>query len=158
MKIIQADLLDFPDGINAIGHSANCRNTMNSGIAKSIKERYPAAYAADTLAHKNQTNILGSYSTAFVPDPNGPSSVIIGNLYTQAFYGSSGRYVNYEGFFRALDSFVVFCKNGNNKLGLPYGISCGLAGGDWGIISSMISFIETLHSTEIVICKLKDLS
>ncbi len=37
-------------------------------------------------------------------------------------------------------------------LGLPYGISCGLAGGNWGIIEAMIRdiFEDSLIKTYIV--------
>ena len=37
-------------------------------------------------------------------------------------------------------------------LGLPYGISCGLAGGNWGIIKAMIEdiFLDNLIKTYIV--------
>ena len=59
---ITGDLLDFPQGIDIIAHSCNCRNTMSAGIAKQIKDHYPLAYDADTTANENGTNTLSNSS------------------------------------------------------------------------------------------------
>ena len=68
------------------------------------------------------------------------------NLYTQSRIGGK-RAVDYEAFHKSL-SFVAEnlhynYANGEDDviLGLPYGISCGLAGGSWEIIYSMINEI-----------------
>ena len=50
------------DDVIAIGHQANCQNTFGSGIARSIREMYPEAYAADTAAAIRKINILGNFS------------------------------------------------------------------------------------------------
>ena len=147
-------------GIDAIAHSCNTRNIMGGGIAKQIKSRYPQAYEADTEAYNTEydqdgqyVHWLGKYSKAeieskFLPNNKGR----IYNLYTQASLGTGQRQVLYEDFWQALKRVEqdLYKINVNKNeydgssapvLGLPYGISCGLAGGNWGIIKAMIEDI-----------------
>ena len=143
MELISGDLLNFPQGINRIAHSCNTHNVMGAGIARSIKAHFPYAWQADCIAHENQKNKLGSYSFGWVDIDSGDCQKGVYNLYTQSTIGM-GREVNYEAFYQALcnardDMEIYQVQSGENiTLGLPYGISCGLAGGSWVIISSMI--------------------
>lgn len=139
LEIIEADLLDFPNGINVIAHSCNTKNVMGAGIARLIKERYPEAYQADCEAYENSEVALGLFS--FCKLNSDPHKRII-NLYTQNQFGD-GRQVNYESFY---DSIDYLCKAIGSSpdaskyiLGFPFGISCGLAGGNWNIISCMLN-------------------
>ena len=162
VEMVEGNLLDFPPycksdpnkylGINAIAHSCNTRNIMGAGIAKQIKNRYPQAYEADTKAYNTEydkngqyVHWLGKFSKAeinskFLPDNKG----YIYNMYTQASVGE-GRQVSYEVFWQALkrvEQDLLMMDDGNLPvLGLPYQISCGLAGGSWGIIKAIIDDI-----------------
>ena len=176
IEIINGNLLDFPPhhpddpdkyiGINNIAHSCNCQNVMGGGIAKQIKERYPQAYEADTEFYSKEYNegggwggAIGQYSKAEIKSmflPNNKGTIY--NLYTQSGYGTSERQVNYEYFWRALKEMqedLLFIQHETGQpqvLGLPHGISCGLAGGSWKIIKEMIDdvFLECLIKTYIV--------
>ncbi len=150
---IDGNLLDFPNEINAIAHSCNTRNIMGAGIAKQIKDRYPEAYEADTKAYNTEydkdgqyVHWLGKFSKAELNDRK-----YIYNMYTQASIGK-GREVHYEQFWQALkrveqDLYAMnvakheYDPSPPPFLGLPYGISCGLAGGNWGIIKAIIEDI-----------------
>ena len=167
---IEGNLLDFPPycksnqnkyiGIDAIAHSCNTRMIMGGGIAKQIKDRYPQAYQADVNYISNEyddngqfIHPLGNFSKAevsskFLPNNKG----YIYNMYTQAGIGDDSRKVHYEKFWQALNNVEKdLYKMNTDKdqydgspapvLGLPYGISCGLAGGNWGIIKAMIDDI-----------------
>lgn len=176
VKYIKGNLLDFPPycqndpnsytGMNNIAHSCNTRNIMGGGIALQIKNRYPQAYEADTEAYNQEydkdgqyVHWLGKYSKAqieskFLPNNKGR----IYNLYTQASVGRDERQVSYEVFWRALKNMqedLLFIQHETGEpqvLGLPHGISCGLAGGNWGIIEAMIRdvFDNSLIKTYIV--------
>ncbi|MBL69520.1 MAG: hypothetical protein CMO74_13930 [Verrucomicrobiales bacterium] len=176
VEIIGGNLLDFPThcesdpdkylGINNIAHSCNCQNVMGAGIAKQIKDRYPQAFEADHEHWSNEYNDggnwrvqLGGYSKAeiksmFLPNNKGR----IYNLYTQSGYSTKSRQVNYEYFWKAMkamqeDLLFIQHETGNRQaLGLPYGISCGLAGGNWKIIKAIIEdiFLDSLIETYIV--------
>ena len=168
VEIIGGNLLDFPNEINAIAHSCNTLNIMGGGIAKQIKDRFPQAYEADTKFHARREIVfprssridpLGKYSKAkfksmFLKNATGT----IYNLYTQANIGVHERQVDYEAFWKALKGmqedllFVQHETGATQILGLPHGISCGLAGGSWKIIKAMIEdiFLDSLIKTYIV--------
>jgi O-acetyl-ADP-ribose deacetylase (regulator of RNase III) len=151
IKHIKGNLLDFPSGINIIVHSCNTKNVFGAGIAKSIKDEYPAAYEADTLASSKGENKLGYMSYANV---SGGKKVV--NLYTQAGFGAETRQVDYEAFYIAIsrlrDALEQAHKEGRKYvLGFPYKISCGLAGGDWEIIQTMIEQVFEPSSIETFI-------
>lgn len=113
-----------------IVHGCNCLNTMGGGIAAEIKQRYPAAYDADTLATqqwKEPVAKLGNFSTATVM--HGKIPFIIVNAYTQVSFMPRGiDHFEYESFSLILRKLLVLAQPGV-KFGFPY-IGMGLAGGD----------------------------
>ena len=182
VRTIEGNLLDFPPycktdpdkyiGINAIAHSCNTRNIMGGGIAKQIKNRYPQAYEADTKAYNTEYDQDGQYvhwlskfskaeiNSKFLPDGKG----YIYNMYNQAYMGRDRRQVLYEDFWQALkrveqDLYRInvekheYDPSSPPVLGLPYGISCGLAGGNWGIIKAMIEDIFSESPIQCYIVK-----
>ena len=160
-------------GMNNIAHSCNCQNVMGGGIAKQIKDRYPKAFEADTERWENEYNDggnwrcqIGDYSKAVIETDwatwsharTNLSHATIYNLYTQAGYSASQREVNYEYFWRAMKAMqedLLFNQhelNVRQVVGLPYGISCGLAGGNWKIIKAIIEdiFLDSMIECYIV--------
>ena len=152
INYINGDLLDFPKGINRIAHSCNTQGIMGAGIALQIKNRYPNAYKADLSEYHAGDNILGSWSFAYT---DATCSLGVFNMYTQEKIGGA-RAVNYEAFYCALQ-FVAehiewLIKNDEEiTLGIPHGISCGLAGGAWSVIESMIQDILSKKSFDTYI-------
>ncbi len=140
IELIKGNLLDFPSDIDFIAHSCNTQNIMGGGIAKQIKDRYPMVYKTDCNAHFEGENTLGNFSFVWT---NGEQSQGVYNMYTQDEIGAK-RSVNYEGFYCALNKVADHIEwqskhEGEEKvLGLPYGISCGLAGGSSRIINTII--------------------
>lgn len=157
LEVIKGDLLKFPNGINTIAHSCNTLNTMGGGIASEIKKIYPEAFKADVEAAENNTNILGEFS--FCKLNSDPSKRII-NLYTQSKIMTDIRAVDYEGFYRSIDylaqAIMSSGKADKYTLGFPYGISCGLAGGSWKIIFSMLETVFANHFSKVYIVKKED--
>lgn len=143
IQIIDGNLLDFPEDINFIAHSCNTHNVMGAGIARQIKDRYPSSFEVDCKAMYENDNQLGWYSFAWT---DATQSKGIYNMYTQNSIGK-GREVNYEGFYNALCNVADHIEwqdkhdSTTSSLGLPWGISCGLAGGSWGIIFAIINEI-----------------
>ena len=154
IKIIDGNLLDFPNGINYIAHSCNTQNIMGGGIAKQIKDRYPTAYQADCFAMYEDDNVLGEYSFA-VADATQTKGIY--NMYTQDKIGGA-RAVNYEAFYVALTKVANTIEweddtdEKTSVFGLPWMISCGLAGGSWNVIFSIINdiLIDRKFKTYIV--------
>ena len=155
IQTIDGNLLDFPNDITCIAHSCNTQNIMGGGIARQIKDRYPMVYKADCNAHLECENTLGNFSFVWV---NGEQAQGVYNMYTQDEIGAR-RSVSYEGFYCALnkvaDHIEWQIKHGDKEevLGLPYGISCGLAGGSPKVISSIIHDILVDRSFKTYIVK-----
>lgn len=149
------DLLMATD-VEVIGHQANCQNTFGAGIAKSIKEMYPKAFYADTMAYKDGTAVLGSYSFCHL---DGQIKKVY-NLYGQMLYGKGKRQTNYNALYDSLEG-MKNCLNkddvvvGIPNVGFPYLMGCGLGGGDWRIVERLIEVAFHNYSGNVIIYKLK---
>ncbi|MGJ4995019.1 hypothetical protein ACQR0Z_11425 [Bradyrhizobium sp. HKCCYLS3077] len=81
MKIIKGDLIKLAlDGhIDVIVHGCNCQCTMGAGIAKSIKDIFPEAYAADLSTPRAAARSWAPYRLrpSRVQDSKSPSSTAI---------------------------------------------------------------------------------
>jgi len=141
IEIIDGNLLKMHfHGLDYIAHSCNTHNVMGAGIALDIKHTYPEAYSADCHAMMEGDNQLGWYSFAWT---DATQTKGIYNMYTQSYIGK-GRQVDYEAFYKALHNVADDIEwkdehdHKTSTFALPYGISCGLAGGSKRIINSMI--------------------
>lgn len=126
----------------AIGHQANCFNTMNSGVAKEIKARLPAAWEADQLTVKGDHDKLGTISVGQLRNEvtREPTGVVY-NLYGQYNYGYDAKgYTNYAALSSALTHMRDDLLTGKDlwDVGFPK-IGAGLGGGDWSIIVDIIN-------------------
>lgn len=146
-KIIQMDILKADDPI--IGHCCNTRNTMASGVARALKDRFPEVYVGDTNFHKEvatygEYEILGNCILVdVVTDAAYTPIKKIANIYGQRDFGYDGkRYLDYEALYNGLEILKRYISElGYKSLGLPYNIGCCRAGGDWGVVSAMLDRI-----------------
>jgi O-acetyl-ADP-ribose deacetylase (regulator of RNase III) len=135
MHIEQGDLIEKAKAgeFDVVVHGCNCFCTMGAGIAKTIKQVFPAAYQADLATAAGDRAKLGTYSTAQV-DRTGSKLTIV-NAYTQYQWRGPGPNVDYEAirhvFRRLKQEFTGQC------IAYP-AIGAGLAGGDWAIIAAII--------------------
>lgn len=143
LQLAKGNLIDMAERglFDVIVHGCNCHNTMGSGIAKEIRERYQGAYDADTLATKQWNNPLaklGNFST-YATVGKGKPFVIV-NAYTQLDYNKTGEEFTdrfeYESFYLILKKLEAL---GPINFGFPY-IGMGLAGGDKDRIIAMLEY------------------
>lgn len=138
LKHAKGNLIDMAEQghFDVIVQGCNCFCTMGSGLAKEIKERYPAAYEVDRQTASGDREKLGSYTMAIVE--KGDYEFAIVNAYTQYAYNRKGETTDrfeYGAFLDALITLVDAC--GEMRIGLPY-IGMGLAGGDKDLILNLI--------------------
>lgn len=155
MKILDISLLEAP--VDVIGHCCNCQNTMGSGIARFLRDKWPVVYDADTEATKASKVNLGAFSIAKINDPKSQIKRVF-NLYGQDLYGRDARMVNYEAIYQALSSMASLVKSkgvplGFTKVGFPHGMGCVRAGGDWRIVEKMIEVAFENTGLEVMICR-----
>ena len=140
MKIVKGDLLDTKADI--IIHGCNCFCTMNSGVAKDLRSKWPGIYIEDLKTARGDRGKLGTYTSYTTNE--GP---IIVNAYTQHRYGTDKQYLEYSALRRVFSKIHLDFED-SLTIALPK-IGCGLAGGDWKIVQDIIQ--ETLTGRDITI-------
>ena len=143
INIIEDNLLNAADQI--VGHCCNTRNTMNSGVALALRNRFPEIYELDSKAYiLHGKELLGRCEIAeVVTDKESTNIRYLANLYGQPNYGYSGkRYVDYEALYQSLETLRNYMKPTLlNTLGLPYKLASDRAGGHWPVVLEMIKHI-----------------
>ena len=82
----------------------------------------------------------------------------IANLFAQAGYGRTRKQTDYDALrncFQLLKDTVTQSPEEENQtsIAIPYGIGCGLAGGDWTIVEEMIE--EVLGDCEVTVYRFR---
>lgn len=151
--------------VEYICHQVNCQGRMGSGIAKSIRERWPVVYdeyrAKFDEMEEKLIEVCGSWesqvdiSDVLLGDVQlvrvGDNKTVV-NLFAQQYYGYDGkRYTSYDGFWTCLGKIRETVPVGA-KIGFPDHIGCGLGGANWEVICTMIE--EALNDYDVYIYKL----
>ena len=144
-----------------IAHCSNCQGGFGSGIAGQIRKEFPYAYEAFKNDNRSPKEKLGTYSVglsdSFIDSSNfNIRSYDIFNLYGQFDYGNDGKkYIDYDALFRATTLMMEKINDWKSlstksfKIGMPYLIGCGLAGGDWKIVEEIILAISCQYYHDI---------
>uniref|UniRef100_A0A6M3IRT1 Macro domain-containing protein n=1 Tax=viral metagenome TaxID=1070528 RepID=A0A6M3IRT1_9ZZZZ len=127
MKTITGDILDITTGV--ICHQVNCQRVAGAGLALQIRRKYPEWYHVFmvTVPWLGKTKIL-----RVTPE------LYVANLYAQNGYGTDKRYTNYAALGKCLMQLDAIFRDIPIDIYFPYGIGCGLAGGDWSIVEEII--------------------
>ena len=124
-------------GEKIVIHGCNCFCAMGAGIAKQVRSECPNTYNADQNTLFGDRNKLGSftYGIEFV-------GMIVVNSYTQYKYTRIDVDVDYAALEESIRSIVkyFFRTFAITIFAMPK-IGCGMAGGDWGIVSNILEEI-----------------
>lgn len=141
MNVVQvlehSNLLEVKSGI--ICQQVNCVGVMGAGLALQIKRKWPVVYKnykqdCDLVAD-DPTKLMGCVQDTLVGD-----GLVVANCFGQVYPGMNRVMTDYFAWDMILDKLCVLANFFSLDLHFPWGIGCGLAGGDWGIIS------EKLHN------------
>jgi len=148
MNVIHGDLLELAlaGHFDVIVHGCNCQCVMGKGIAKTIRQKFPEAYAADRATQKSDRKKLGTISLAEISRDAVRFTVV--NAYIQWHWRGRGVKVDYEALRSAMH--LVNLQFANLRVGLPL-IGAGLAGGDWTVIAEIIK--AELTDVELTVVK-----
>lgn len=136
IEYIKGDLFTTKDKI--IAHGCNSHGVMGSGVAKIVKEKFPAAYEGYV---NGDHHLLGTNIYVNCGD------VVIANCITQKGYGSTGdKFVSYDAVDSCTKRLKVYCNRyGIDSISMPK-IGAGLGGGDWDILEKIIEKnIDNVH-------------
>jgi len=132
--------------VNVIAHQANCFCAMKSGIAPQIVKAFPETKIADDQTVTGDSMKLGTISLAQHLLPS-MEYLTIFNLYGQFSMGTDKIHTNYDAITKALYEMRGWLTH-YDRLGLPK-IGCGLAGGNWAIVSEIIE--DVLDDVDVTI-------
>lgn len=158
-------MLHYKDGdllksdCTTIMHQANCFGVMGAGIAKGIAQLYPEAAAVDRYSEYSPENKFGKFTYAIME-----TGITVVNLYGQyelGFVDNKKQDERMKMLRSALNFFLYTAKSGFNnnidlsKIGVPHGMGCGLAGGDWPTVENILREVSSEHNVDIYIYKLQ---
>lgn len=134
-------------------HQVNCHGVMGAGLALQIRQKYPEVY-------ERYMEDISEYGSRFLgtiqPVATSDGRICV-NMFAQDKYGRRGHFTNYDAFKECLDNLKDFLKlidDDSPTVAFPYGIGCGLGGGDWDLIFKMIrDFSEEIHFHDVVIVR-----
>lgn len=149
INIIKQNILEVESGI--ICQQTNCFGAIGSLAAKinltwpQVKEKYKTL----TQYYKNNSewDLLGKVQFVEI-NPN----LIIANLFSQYDYGTDSRKTEYSALNQCFSKINVRAISEQMPVYIPYKMGCGLAGGDWKIVSEIIN--RYASDIEVNICEI----
>jgi len=127
--------------VDVIAQQLNCFCTRKSGIAPLIDKAFPLMGEADDDTERGDKEKLGTFIVADIIPHNNPA---VFGLYGQYHWNGRQRgeldtdYTALRSSFKGMQQCLdVFREREDIKIGLPL-IGCGLAGGDWRVVSKII--------------------
>ena len=158
LHIVEGDIVN--DNYSFFCQQVNCKGVMGAGLAKQIVAKYPAVliqYKQLCLNNAklclNNTNLMGHIQLAYAESGINPRVCV--NLFAQYGYGRDNQYTNYDMFQQCLNVFRSILDDyaPHWTVAFPYGIGCGLAGGDWNVIFPMIQDFANKVKQEVFVVK-----
>ena len=147
MKVIEGDILNIKNGV--IVHQVNCQNAIGAGVSGAIIGKYPQV---ETAYHylcrfKKPKDLLGSFQSIRID-----RGLEIINLFTQLDYGNSKKtgkvYTDMPLLIKQLHT-ICHARKDKVTIYVPYGIGCGLAGGDWTEIEKGCADLDNLVAVKL---------
>lgn len=143
--IEQRDILSVADeGKDAIiVQQVNCQGVMGAGLAKQIRDRWPEVF--ERYHAKCEMGVkLGDVQFVCVSgdedrDSGTPGTVYVANLFAQDHYQPRGVcHTDYPALRKGLRACAAFERAHGHDVYIPWHLGCGLAGGDWVKVSTLV--------------------
>lgn len=133
---------------DVILHQVNCKGVMGSGVALTIKQKYPEVYNEYVnFVKKNigaSSKLLGSVQLCKTTEGK-----YVANLFSQDGYGYKGQYTDYDALRKGLVKLNELCKG--KTIALPYKMGSDRGGGDWTTVCNIIN--ESLIDCNVIIVR-----
>lgn len=120
--------ITFSSGIEFV-NKVNCRAAMGAGLARQIRDKWPVVF--DEYVKVCNPKKLGDFQVVRVAP-----QLYVANLFGQSSFGRDKRQTNYAALGTAL--FRVMKEHTDATFRVPYGLGCGLAGGNWVTVLNLI--------------------
>lgn len=147
MNTVYGNLLET--NVYLIAHQVNCLGIMGGGVARQIKEKWHYVYTEyrDYIEsyknHNNQKSPLGTSCSSVV------GNHMIINIFGQEDVSRNSCMTDYNAVRTAFEDFISGYRRSHRntddtelQIAIPYKFGCGLAGGDWNIMTELLEDIE----------------
>lgn len=138
--------------VDAAAQQANASNRMGRGIAPLLAKRWPQIREVDQIFSRGRTREekMGRYSRAILSGGEYFYN-LYGQLHWSLFPVEEGRNTNYMYLCNSLQRMEIDLRNKEScKVGFPL-IGCGLAGGDWCVVSKLIHDIFIVRGYDVTV-------
>ncbi len=146
IRLMDGDVTEIK--CDVVLHQVNCKGVMGSGVALTIKQKYPEVYNEYVnFVKKNigaSSKLLGSVQLCKTTEGK-----YVANLFSQDGYGYKGQYTDYDALRKGLVKLNELCKG--KTIALPYKMGSDRGGGDWNKVLGII--IECLTDCNILIVR-----
>lgn len=152
MRLIEASILGATE--NVICHQVNCQGVMGSGLARQIYMVYPQVkegYIAYCSKVANNQDLLGDVLYTPIREHKYVANIFGQFDYNRRWESVGACYTNYVALREGLRKVANHCKFKGYSVAIPYKLGCGLAGGDWGVVSRIIE--EEMQGIPVTIYK-----
>lgn len=143
----QGDILKATE--NIICHQVNVDGIMGGGLARQIAKVYPnveaeykkccRCYCYDYEKLKSKAFIVRIGDLKF-----------IANCFTQ----KSNFDTDYEAIKQVFKVLLIDCKKQNKTICIPYKYGCGIANGDWDVVSKIFETLSAEYQVDISVYKI----
>lgn len=148
VKIKKGNLLKAREDI--IVHQVNVQGIMGAGVARQLSLKYPEIekyYSNYCKKYKNDYSLLKGQ---VVPFTSKTDHKLIFNIFSQ----TPNFKTDYEMFRHCIREVRFIAQEFKLKVAMPYKIGCGIANGDWNIISNII--MEEFRGYKVTLYLLED--
>lgn len=146
LDIIEGNILRCNE--NIICHQVNCKGVMGAGLALQIRNLYTEVYEeySEWCKMMMPSKLLGRCQVVMHDKYR-----YIANLYGQLNYGRGHCFINYKALKSAFVELLDYAQMYSFSIAIPYGIGCGLAGGDWFTVYDIIQDVFDIYDNDVVI-------
>lgn len=138
LKIVEGNILDVTTG--TIFQQVNCQGVMGAGLAKQIAEKWPKVlteYQNYCFDFEPEVLLGDALSVEVIDNPEEECFLDVVNLFGQLETGTYKRQTHYGALAKSLAKAYSSAWLGM-PFYFPYGMSSGLAGGDWNVVQELI--------------------
>lgn len=136
----------FDQDTQVIAHQVNCKGVMGAGLAKQVREHISEEDFKEYVTRCQQRGAENLGYNLYTKDTK--SNIWIANCFAQDGFGANQKcHTDYSALRACLNHCKTFCYvHGYDTICIPDHLGCGLAGGNWNIVTKAI--LEPLFSNE----------
>jgi len=153
IRQVHKNLLDADEKV--IVQQVNHRGVMGAGLALQLKKKYPKMLEGYVeVCKKWSWEYCKEFGLVYFYDA--PDGKKVANLFGQDTYGWNAALTDYLAVENGMKTINRYCFDNGVSVAIPFGMGCGLGGGDWNRVLQIIldTHSEYENDFDIVIHKL----